>query len=583
MADDNVLTFRPRPGGGLPPMPPLLPLTPGGGGDGDGPHQPGDGDGDGGDGVPRLALPGVEEMRPPRPGVPLPALPGDGEEGEIDFVPPAPADPDRPTLREAAVVAMALMTALGTAAAKALWARARHRQALADKEQAAAGKARAAAARRTGGTGGHSRKTSGGVSALRSHGGGHSPRGGDRSRRGGHRSHDRRSGDRPAARSHDRRGDAHRSRDRRRSDRRPNDHHGDAHRSRDRYRATRHGQAVTTALRKTGRGIGATARTARKAARTARPAIGRGVRLGRLVWQASTGAGRAAANRWRTAAGGAAGKRAPRAAPRRASGGYRYAGAWRAGRGRNRWWRIRDRKATGAAKTRATGKGSSWHDEPRRGWQDRRAEWSWAPPPPPPGAEWMRPPPGADRSTYITVERVGDPEDPPRPAAAPLTTTARHAAPGMALPPAPARTNGNPMTTLATLPEPAHTAQDDAELTIHDLLDYTTDKVTEIKAGVTYAHRIAQGCEELIKHLEELHAQILKLQVPGSLPGDLRDLMEQTGSVRAYAKTLAERLRAAAERLQSAGAKAKEQHMPLADAVRDMGHDRPAEREYHDE
>ena len=138
-----------------------------------------------------------------------------------------------------------------------------------------------------------------------------------------------------------------------------------------------------------------------------------------------------------------------------------------------------------------------------------------------------------------------------------------------------------PATSIASMAY--DTAQDDAELTIHDLLDYTTDKVTEIKAGVTYAHRIAQGCEELIKHLEELHAQILKLQVPGSLPGDLRDLMEQTGSVRAYAKTLAERLRAAAERLQSAGAKAKEQHMPLADAVRDMGHDRPAEREYHDE
>ncbi|GAA2737806.1 hypothetical protein GCM10010439_69310 [Actinocorallia aurantiaca] len=73
------------------------------------------------------------------------------------------------------------------------------------------------------------------------------------------------------------------------------------------------------------------------------------------------------------------------------------------------------------------------------------------------------------------------------------------------------------------------------------------------------------------------------LQVPGVLAGMLARLMDQTQSVKAKAEAIAATLPTAAEAVATAGANAAARHQPLADAVRDAGHTRPAEREYHEE
>ncbi|WP_214415639.1 hypothetical protein [Sphaerisporangium fuscum] len=96
-------------------------------------------------------LPQVDQMAPPLhltvPGTPMPELEpaADGEafeDGAVgSFVAPSPADPDNPTARDVAGVALAVVTAMGVAAAQGMWHRARHRQALADQARAHADKA----------------------------------------------------------------------------------------------------------------------------------------------------------------------------------------------------------------------------------------------------------------------------------------------------------------------------------------------------------------------------------------------------------------------------------------------------------
>ncbi|MFZ3475459.1 cell envelope integrity protein TolA [Streptomyces sp. 2.9] len=91
------------------------------------------------------ALPDVWDMAPPLH-LSVPGLPDtESDEDEGDFVPPAPADPDNPQVRDAAVMGMAVLAAVGVACASGMWqlaqgarARAEHRQAVADKARTTA-------------------------------------------------------------------------------------------------------------------------------------------------------------------------------------------------------------------------------------------------------------------------------------------------------------------------------------------------------------------------------------------------------------------------------------------------------------
>lgn len=123
----------------------------------------------------------------------------------------------------------------------------------------------------------------------------------------------------------------------------------------------------------------------------------------------------------------------------------------------------------------------------------------------------------------------------------------------------------------------------DAELTIYDVIDADADMAEEITAGVDDARATADGCERLMTRLETLHAKIVELKVPGSLEGRILQLMDKTQTVRGHALAIAEQLPIAAEAIAVAGGNAGARHRPLADVTRDMGHTRPAERDYHNE
>lgn len=133
---------------------------------------------------------------------------------------------------------------------------------------------------------------------------------------------------------------------------------------------------------------------------------------------------------------------------------------------------------------------------------------------------------------------------------------------------------------MAALPS---TQYRDAELTIHDVIEAAADMAEEITDGVVEAQRSAAGCDALLERLEALHAKIVDLRVPGVLEGMVVGLMEQTAVVKARAEAIAENLPRAAEAIATAGSNAEARHKPLADAVRDAGHTRPAERDYHEE
>jgi septation ring formation regulator EzrA len=131
---------------------------------------------------------------------------------------------------------------------------------------------------------------------------------------------------------------------------------------------------------------------------------------------------------------------------------------------------------------------------------------------------------------------------------------------------------------------PVRTTQySDAELTIYDVIEADADMAEEITAGVDEARAAADGAEQLMTRLEAVYAKVEELRVPGLLAGWIIRLLDRTDTVRARALAIAANLPAAAEAISIAGANAAARHQPLADVVRDMGHTRPAEREYHEE
>jgi hypothetical protein len=123
----------------------------------------------------------------------------------------------------------------------------------------------------------------------------------------------------------------------------------------------------------------------------------------------------------------------------------------------------------------------------------------------------------------------------------------------------------------------------DAELTVYDVIDADADMAEEITEGVDEAIKAADGCDRLMNKLEALHAKILDLKVPGSLPGMVARLMEKTATVKAKADAIAAALPRASEAISTAGSNAEARHRHPADVTRDMGHTRPADRDYHND
>ena len=139
-----------------------------------------------------------------------------------------------------------------------------------------------------------------------------------------------------------------------------------------------------------------------------------------------------------------------------------------------------------------------------------------------------------------------------------------------------------PMTRPMARPRPS-TQYRDADLTIHDVIEADADMAVQITEGVAQAAATAAGCEVLLTRLEALHAKVVELMVPGALEGLILLLIDKTTTVKAKADAIAAGLPAAAEAIGTAGTNAESRHRPLADAVADAGHVRPAERDYHNE
>lgn len=561
-------------------------------------------------------LPEVAEMRPPLhltvPGTPK--LESGGDEGAFSL--PPVADPSNPTAREVLATCMSLVTALGVAAAQGMWHRARHRQALADKARGKASAADHVSARTakgprgTGSSGGSqgssllrslggekkgkgarafSRKAGGGGGKSGMTGGGKSPRG-------------------PKSKSPKGSGPG----------------RGKGSSGSKGIRASRGGKAGGTGrgMKSLKGGLGrlrkATGLTkpGGKASKTKPPKGGasksakgskgstpstagkgsKGSRGRKLSWKAAKsrpgpGGGKATTGRkrWagRTATSSTKGK------PGTASGTKAKAGATRSRKSRfGTWtwksnpawmkrWRTR-RKSTPTAPTSAGSTGSS-----HTGSQAGGESWTRAtPPPPPPGFGGMRPPPGADRTTRITVERV---DEQARPAARALAVGQAALSAGPAekpaarpAPPATSHQQGAPMA-MPAMPVRANTQYRDADLTIGDVIEADADMAAEIVDGVSEARATADGCEVLMTKLEALHAKVVELKVPGVLAGMVLRLMDHTLTVKAKAEAIAENLPRAAEAISVAGSNAEARHKPLADAVRDAGHIRPADRDYHND
>src|SRR5262249_18409311 len=150
------------------------------------------------------------------------------------------------------------------------------------------------------------------------------------------------------------------------------------------------------------------------------------------------------------------------------------------------------------------------------------------PPPPgpgwmPPGSEQMRPPPQAQ--PYRTrAEQMPRPPQPPEPLRPAMPSAERPALPAGGAASPDAGPKGG--TTVATpTPRPTTTTgrpdtqYDEAELTIYDVIDADSDMAEQITAGVDEAVGAARGCEKLFVRLEELHARVVELRVPGVLEG----------------------------------------------------------------
>jgi len=496
---------------------------------------------------------------------------------------------------------MAIMAAMGVAAAQGMWHRARHRQAMADRSRANADKAQGKAAGASAGTsrhggsggGGRSRKSDGGLLTGSRH---EAPgRNRHRSRHGG--GHGGAKGDRHT-----------------RPRKEPKNPHKRPTGGKDGGKAPKPATRRTRGSRKAGRGTTRPRLKNRKPANKVPKVTKNGKRQGPGK---NTPAPKPGAVRWKAPRKSRPGPGGDKALPagrkrwKRPAGvgtpGGKHAKGHRKGKRSSkrrtwaRWtsspawvkrWRTRHKAASSTSSANTTGPTTST-GSPQPGGQTGRQSWTRAtPPPPPPGWEKMRPPPGADQSVRVeSCERVANP---PRPRQESPILAGAPAAGRAALPPAAARstttksqTTGGQMSPRGSLvPAPrasVSTQYADADLTILDVIEADADMAEEITEGVDEARATADGCEQLMTRLEVLHAKVVELRVPGVLEGMVARLMDMTATVKAKAEAIAAGLPGASEAISTAGSNAAARHKPLADAVRDAGHIRPAERDYHND
>ncbi|MGW2161831.1 hypothetical protein [Nonomuraea sp. NPDC001699] len=640
------------------------------------------------------ALPSVQTMGPPAALMmpPPPALPalrdadngeGQGEDGE--FAPPAPADPDNPTAKEVLQTCMTLVTALGVAAAKGMWGRARHRQALADEARATADKAKAKAAAHGGQHGGHGGGQSGGKGGGRGssrgggllaglgqegshrkrrggHGGGHG--GGSGAGRGGGRGggtgpKGTRKGPKSPKGSPDKHGGGGKTPPAKKRKNRDRDGLGTEPylKNRKPRKDSKKNDQVTKATKDGKKKRGQDTQTPKgpaplrwkapsKKQRGTGPGPGGGKALppGRKRWARPAKAGKKRFAKPISTRGRTSWARWRRRTPAWLADWWAPASGMRPQTARRtrsrRSWTWRAKPAAGSRPA-----GGAWDRIRPPGWQHQQQRT--APPPPPPrGAEWMRPPPAADRRARVTAERVdvrpGRQYEPDRPASKAVTGAGRPALgpapstpatppPAAAAPvfrrPAAASPAGEsptiqppaqltvqpaggqmtrPVIPAGAVPSPRPAApaarmaapltargaamplhgvqyDDDAELTIRDVIEAATDAAEEITQGVEAARATAIGAERMAGRLEALHAEIADLKVPGWLAAIWGHLVDKALHVKACAEGLAETLPAASEAISTAAGNAAARDLGVADTTRDHGHIRPAEREYHDE
>lgn len=515
-------------------------------------------------------LPAVTQMGPPLhltvPATPSPAAAPADEDADV-FTPPGPEDPDNPRVRDTLAVAVALVTALGVAAAQAMWQRARHRQALADKARGGADTSTRSAT--TGSGGAKTARGAGGSGSLLRSPGGDSKK--DKGKNKSARAFPRRpggggDGSGPPGRGKDSKApragrDGKTDRKDRKDRDKPGRTKGGSGKDGLGTRLRRRLDAADRGLKKLKRAKGGPGKPTPDSKAPGSP--GR-----RLTWKA------------------------PKDGADKTLGRKRWARTGQTGSGKRRGWRsgvawLKRWRAGRAGETPSTATASET--------TEATAQETGTPktPPPPPGFGGMRPPPGAGRA-WVTAERVD------RPAPRQDAATALAGAPAAGRPELPAGTADAPAANTPPPPPPApqegpfvstptptrttqYTAGGDVDLSIYDVIDADADMAAEIVDGVSDAQATAEGCELLLTRLEELHAKVVELQVPGVLEGMVVALMEQTSVVKAKAEAIAEKLPAAAEAIATAGSNAEVRHRNPADVTRDMGHSRPAERDYHTE
>lgn len=584
------------------------------------------------------SLPHVSEMGPPlaltMPGIPDAGPDDSGGDEEGAFAVPMPADPSHPTGRETLQIAMALMTAMGVAAAQGMWHRARHRQALADQARATADKATSKAFGRKGSKESSLLRSPGSsaTKSSRSSGGKHRPpkgplsgsphgpgrgsgkggkapkagRGGKADWAGGkakRRKHSfgkdargwlkRRSADRKSPKKPDvkapKGGGKDASSPKTKTPKKP--------RGKLRWKAPKRGLGKGPKGWTSGRPKGAGKGTPK------RKSPGK-IRSDKLTWKASKrrpdpDGGKASGSRKRWAARGKlkrAVKRRKKSWSRRArKGSARWLKRWRASRRTD----GKGAKGPGKSRVRMSWKPSAGDAARGKRWSTRRTETSTSgsqgsgtaspppppPPPPPPGFDGMRPPPGADRRAWATAERVYPDAQPRQEEPEPAALAGASAGGRLALAAAPASTSAPAQTNGARpVTTPVHGTQfRDAELTIRDVIEAGEETAEEILAGADTAQRSAAMCEMLAARLEALHAELCELEVPGILIPNVAVLLDKAQDVRGKALAIAEGLPLASEAMKVASANAAVRHQPTADMTRDMGHIKPAERPYHEE
>lgn len=522
---------------------------------------------------PAPRVPNAQEMTPPlHLTMPAISLPGDGdvEDDEGEFAPPD-YDPDHPTAGDTVAVGLALMTALGIAGARGMWqagaswrARAAHKRALAEKAQAEADKAHAAAkpaptatATRSNGTaakgtssgsksGGDSKGLLGSPAATKRKTGGDGRTGGVSSPKAGRRGGtDASSTGSPSGkrrfwkkdRDQDAQDGGSKQQKKTADGKTPGKKKTDGTKTADAKAGGAKTDGAKTADAKT---ADAKADGAKEDGKKAADAKASGAKTADAKADGAKADGAEKTDDAKTGTKADGAKAEEREPEVKGSEGEVVEAVW---------------EEAEQEKPQERGERQTPSVPGLPTWQD------------------MRPPQRADTTVQTTVERLDQDQPQRRDAVGEVLSATASAS---------ASPSEGETVTVMPMGRP-NTQYTDAELTIYDVIDADADMAGEIIDGVTEATRSAEACDRLFSKLEVLHAEIVDLKVPGVLEGMVVSLMDKVITVKARAQAIAEKLPAAAESISTAGTNAATRHQGLADAVRDAGHARPAERDYHNE